>query len=57
MYWVRLTKSTESEPGLRVFNVLFQVPMELLLTLWMAHADPGTSSSQLSARLICTYLL
>ena len=56
MYWVRLMKSTELEPGLRVFNVLFQVPMGLLLTLWMAHADPGTSSCQLSARLIYTYL-
>jgi len=49
-------KSTASEPGLRVFIVLFQVPMGLLPTLWMAHADPGTSSCQLSARLICTYL-
>ena len=49
-------KSTVSEPGLRVSNVLFQVPMGLLLTPWMAHADPGTSSCQLSARLIYTYL-
>ena len=49
-------KIATSEPGLRVINALFQVPMGLLLTLWMAHADPGTSSCQLSARLICTYL-